>query len=592
MSIASELQDLNNNILDAYTAVQGKGGTVPANKNMVNLPTAINSISGGGGTTVTSLYVTANGTYTAPAGTAYTPVEVAVPATVGDITPRLTSYDPVTGIFTGENLGASGKIYLLDRMQNKGVEVSVSSWSATSVELTTPIDTSTIQGTTSVWAVPTGEEATNKLIIDGDIALTGYGIVYHTSGSNSVIYADQISNQTQFDSLCASTSSTSATWSATVGSRTVYNSEIVGIQIGPDATSTPSYFLVACHNLNQPVDFNNVTSYGTNTLSYCEKLDHPVRLGTNATSVGGYFMSYCRSYNQPIDISGLTSISGYFMAYCTDFNQELTFSNSLTTIGTYFMEYCDAFNKPITITANATIGDDFLYSCSGFNQQVDVSGVSTIGKYFLAFCKQFNKPITFSSSGVTMGDYFLDGCTEFNQAIDMNDFNSFGKYFLYNCTSFNHPLDLTGVTTIPEYFMSGCTDFNQPLDCSNVTSISNYFLYNCESLNVPAIDVSSATSIGSYFMSNCYAFGGQVKLGPASYVGAYFMRDCYNISSVYVGNSSSNPTDQYSLSVGSKTCKAYNNTVMLIGSKAPTWKSALADRTGSSAPYRRLVSAY
>lgn len=49
MSIATELQDLNDNILDAYTAVQGKGGTVPANKNMVNLPTAISSISSGGG---------------------------------------------------------------------------------------------------------------------------------------------------------------------------------------------------------------------------------------------------------------------------------------------------------------------------------------------------------------------------------------------------------------------------------------------------------------------------------------------------------------------------------------------------------------
>lgn len=44
MSIATELQNLNDNILDAYDAVQTKGGTVPANKNMANLDTAINSI--------------------------------------------------------------------------------------------------------------------------------------------------------------------------------------------------------------------------------------------------------------------------------------------------------------------------------------------------------------------------------------------------------------------------------------------------------------------------------------------------------------------------------------------------------------------
>ena len=49
MSIATELQNLNDNILDAYTAVQGKGGTVPANKNMTNLGSAIASIPSGGG---------------------------------------------------------------------------------------------------------------------------------------------------------------------------------------------------------------------------------------------------------------------------------------------------------------------------------------------------------------------------------------------------------------------------------------------------------------------------------------------------------------------------------------------------------------
>lgn len=44
MSIATELQDLNDNILDAYTVIGNKQGTVPANKNTANLDTAINSI--------------------------------------------------------------------------------------------------------------------------------------------------------------------------------------------------------------------------------------------------------------------------------------------------------------------------------------------------------------------------------------------------------------------------------------------------------------------------------------------------------------------------------------------------------------------
>lgn len=49
MSIASELSALNGYILGAYDEISDKGGTVPANKNMANLASAIASISGGGG---------------------------------------------------------------------------------------------------------------------------------------------------------------------------------------------------------------------------------------------------------------------------------------------------------------------------------------------------------------------------------------------------------------------------------------------------------------------------------------------------------------------------------------------------------------
>ena len=48
MSIATELEELNDDIIDAYTAVSAKGGTVPAQKNMDNLDTAIATIPSGG----------------------------------------------------------------------------------------------------------------------------------------------------------------------------------------------------------------------------------------------------------------------------------------------------------------------------------------------------------------------------------------------------------------------------------------------------------------------------------------------------------------------------------------------------------------
>ena len=49
MAIADTINSMKTNITNAYNAIQTKGGTIPTNKNLANLSTAINSISTGGG---------------------------------------------------------------------------------------------------------------------------------------------------------------------------------------------------------------------------------------------------------------------------------------------------------------------------------------------------------------------------------------------------------------------------------------------------------------------------------------------------------------------------------------------------------------
>ena len=49
MAIADTINAIRSNIIFAYNAVQAKGGTIPTNKNLANLSTAINSIPAGGG---------------------------------------------------------------------------------------------------------------------------------------------------------------------------------------------------------------------------------------------------------------------------------------------------------------------------------------------------------------------------------------------------------------------------------------------------------------------------------------------------------------------------------------------------------------
>lgn len=49
MSIATAITNAQGRVADCYTAISNKGGTLPAIQNLANMPTAINSISGGGG---------------------------------------------------------------------------------------------------------------------------------------------------------------------------------------------------------------------------------------------------------------------------------------------------------------------------------------------------------------------------------------------------------------------------------------------------------------------------------------------------------------------------------------------------------------
>ena len=71
MSIATSIENAQQKVAAAYTAVSNKGGTLPSVRNLANLPSAITSISGGGGGITINNQdkeITQNGSYTADAG--------------------------------------------------------------------------------------------------------------------------------------------------------------------------------------------------------------------------------------------------------------------------------------------------------------------------------------------------------------------------------------------------------------------------------------------------------------------------------------------------------------------------------------------
>lgn len=168
MSIASAISSAQTKIANAYTAVNSKGGTLPATQNLSNLPTAINSIPSGSSATLITKSITTNGTYNASSDNAdgYSSVTVNVSGG-GDVTLTRVSDDNGNEIgtwycnFTDAN-GNTYKVILLDAQYRN----SSAAWCSNTSTAVTNMPLYSNLKSSNVWEA--GETATqnSQLILD------------------------------------------------------------------------------------------------------------------------------------------------------------------------------------------------------------------------------------------------------------------------------------------------------------------------------------------------------------------------------------------------------------------------------------------
>lgn len=148
MSIETAITAAQGRVADCYTAISNKGGTLPATQNLSNMPTAINSISGGSTPVINSLNVTPTTsaqTITAPSGIdGYSPVNVS--AVTSSIDANISAGNIKSGVSI---LGVSGSVTEL-----KGETRSVSLTSSSGNTFT---PTSGKNGITSITVTPNNQ---------------------------------------------------------------------------------------------------------------------------------------------------------------------------------------------------------------------------------------------------------------------------------------------------------------------------------------------------------------------------------------------------------------------------------------------------
>ena len=374
---------------------------------------------------------------------------------------KITAYDTTTGVISGGGFGSTpGYVYVLDRDTNTYVPQTVASWTPSSITLSTPVDLTTLEGTTSMAVVADDGTWSNKWLLTGDVAVSGWGKLYVQNSDTRAVYTVAVTSQAVFEALYGE--SNCYAFRIQIGTNPIYSDEILGFQFGSDfnLTAIGDYFLAGTGNMTQPIVIPSaVTSIGNYFLAYARKFNQPLIIPSSVTSIGSNFLNGCASFNQPLTIpASVTSIGESFLYICVSFNQPLTIPASVTSIGGWFIGYCYSFNQPITLPSSFTsIGDRFMQNCQSFNQSLTIpSSVTSIGGYFLYGCYSFNQPLTIPASVISIGTYFLSTSYSFNQPLTIPaSVTSIGGYFLYNCDAFSnltvngsvHPTDNNSLST-------------------------------------------------------------------------------------------------------------------------------------------------
>lgn len=387
------LQKFNNTLLNIYDKIEEKGGEAPDNKNLENVVSAVESITGGGG-----------GDYDVP-------------------------------YFDGGQYGAIAYLDANGQLayytaQTKG-ELDVAGLSSGD----TPLD-----------------RAYTPVVTIGDAVVARHQVVAFSLGTDY----SQSPSSTAFLSYFLNLRRVYGLerWTGTtIGTQFMFYciSFSAPLDFSEKVVTVGANFMNYCRLFNQPLPFiSNIVTIQNGFLLGCTSFNQPLQFSERTTSIGAYFLDGCSSYNQSLGLDYVTNIGDYFLRNCTSFNQPLVFSEELKGLGNSFLYQCTSFNSPITFRSSSVGSSSllsFMYGCTSFNQPLalplSTSTATTVYQSMLQGCTSFNSPLTLPETAQRIGDNFLRGCTAFAQNFKLPDtVTNVGNYFMYECNNFTGVLDV------------------------------------------------------------------------------------------------------------------------------------------------------
>ena len=383
--------------------------------------------------TVEPLSVTTNGTYTAPSGTAYSPVTVNVPSGGGGTGGNMS--DPIRFFDYDGTLVASYSAVpsaLPSVPLHSGL--TDSTWNYTLAQVTEQFNA---MGTCDVGANYITESGDTEIDIELHNGRLSPYLSFAPNGTVEIDWGDGSSMDTITGTSLTTRKSIQHVYSAagaytitlhvtsgsfafygtnvysllnanfgTANANRVYSNSIQKIRIGADV-SIGTYAFTNCCSLVSISIPSGVTSIGTYAFRYCYSLSS-ISIPSGVTSIGGNAFNGCPSLASISIPSGVTSIESYTFGGCSSLSS-ISMPSGVTSIGGNAFTSCSSLVS-ISIPSGVTsIGTYVFNSCYSLSSISIPSGVTSIGTNMFSSCYSLSS-ISIPSGVTSIGSNAFSSC--------------------------------------------------------------------------------------------------------------------------------------------------------------------------------------
>ena len=393
-----------------------------------------------GGVTVSPLSVTDNGTYTAPSGTAYSPVMVNVSGGGGgpstDAQVIFYDYDgTVVESYTAAEFGeltalpanpshtglvAQGWNWTLTQIQDYLADYPDGDVNVGQMYITesgnTEIDIELKEDALNPYLViaPNGTvivdwgdgSVTDTLIGTSLTAKKIVGHIYPSAGDYTISLSVQSGSFTFYQNSNSNAGVLNLSETGDNRSR-VYADDIVAVRLGNGVTSIGNNAFNNCHALTSLTIPSGVTRIGTYAFQNCYALTS-LTIPSGVTSIVSSTFPYCHALTSLTIPSSVTSIGANAFQSCYALTS-LTIPSSVTSIGNNAFQSCYALTS-LTIPSSVTsIGPNAFQSCYALTSLTIPSGVTSIGNYAFQSCYALTS-LTIPSGVTSIGASAFQNC--------------------------------------------------------------------------------------------------------------------------------------------------------------------------------------